>query len=211
MKDSTLSSPSTVPEAAPDKALRQEMRRSAIAARESLAAAERERLSGLLCEQLRPLLARLSPRNLGFCWPYRGEPDLTAFVTDWLAAEAARVAALPVVVAADAPLVFSAWRPGAELAADAFGIPVPSQFESVDPDVVLVPLNAFDAAGYRLGYGGGFFDRTLAARSPAPISVGVGFELGRVDSIRPEPHDMPLDWIVTESGTFGPFRGKNGI
>ncbi|WP_374511947.1 5-formyltetrahydrofolate cyclo-ligase [Niveibacterium sp.] len=211
MKDSTLSSPSTVPEAAPDKALRQEMRRRAIAAREALDAAERQHLTAQLCAQLSPLLTRLAPRCLGFCWPYRGEPDLVAFVADWLADDGARVAALPVVLGAEAPLTFAAWRPGVELVGDAFGIPVPAQREVVDPDVVLVPLNAFDNAGYRLGYGGGFFDRTLAARVPAPVAVGVGFELGRVASIRPEPHDMPLDWIVTESGMFGPFRGKNPI
>jgi len=211
MKDSTLSSPSTVPEAAPDKALRQEMRRRAIAAREALDAAERQRLTAMLCAQLGPLLAQLAPRRLGFCWPYRGEPDLTGFVADWLAAAPSRVAALPVVVGADAPLAFSAWQAGAELVDDAYGIPVPARFEVVAPEVVLVPLNAFDAAGYRLGYGGGFFDRTLAALRPAPVSVGLGFELGRVPSIRPEAHDMPLDWIVTERGTFGPFRRQNGI
>jgi len=115
------------------------------------------------------------------------------------------------VVGADAPLAFSAWQAGAELVDDAYGIPVPARFEVVVPEVVLVPLNAFDAAGYRLGYGGGFFDRTLAALRPAPVSVGLGFELGRVPSIRPEAHDMPLDWIVTERGTFGPFRRQNGI
>lgn len=211
MKDSTLSSPSTVPEAAPDKALRQEMRRRAIAAREALGAAERQHLTVQLCAQLSPLLSRLAPRSIGFCWPYRGEPDLVAFVGEWLAQGRERLAALPVVLAVDAPLMFALWRPGIALMDDAFGIPVPAQREAVDPDLVLVPLNAFDDAGYRLGYGGGFFDRTLAARHPAPLAVGVGFELGRVASIRPEPHDLPLDWIVTESGTFGPFRGKNPI
>ena len=65
-----------------------------------------------------------------------------------------------------------------------------------------MPLNGFDAAGYRLGYGGGYFDRTLAALSPRPLAVGVGFEVNRLPSIRPESHDQRLDWIVTEAGAF---------
>jgi 5-formyltetrahydrofolate cyclo-ligase len=72
------------------------------------------------------------------------------------------------------------------------------------PDLILLPLNGFDAAGYRLGYGGGYFDRTLAALSPRPLAVGVGFEINRLDSIQPESHDQRLDWIVTEAGAFRP-------
>ena len=70
--------------------------------------------------------------------------------------------------------------------------------------MILLPLNGFDAAGYRLGYGGGYFDRTLAALSPRPLAVGVGFEINRLESIRPESHDQRLDWIVTEAGAFSP-------
>ena len=70
------------------------------------------------------------------------------------------------------------------------------------PQALLIPVNAFDVAGYRIGYGGGFFDRTLATTVPMPLSIGVGFELARVDSIRPEAYDMPLDAMVTEAGVF---------
>lgn len=203
--------PSRVPEAPSDKALRQEMRRRAIAAREALADERRAALTAALLGHLVPLLARLSPRVLGYCWPYRAEPDLRDFVARWLAGDADRAAALPVVVAPDAPLAFSDWQPGEVLRTDAFGIPVPAEFRPREPDLVLVPLNAFDAAGYRLGYGGGFFDRTLAARRPAPRAVGVGFELGRVASILPEPHDRPLDWIVTDAGASGPFSADNAF
>ena len=72
----------------------------------------------------------------------------------------------------------------------------------LQPDLLLLPLNAFDGAGYRLGYGGGFFDRTLATLKPRPVAVGVGFEINRVDSIEPEAHDERLDWIVTEAGLW---------
>jgi 5-formyltetrahydrofolate cyclo-ligase len=200
-----------VPETAPDKALRREMRTRAIAAREALAWEARTALTEALCARLGPLLTQLAPRTLGFCWPYRGEPDLSTFVAGWLHAAPDRVAALPVVVAPDAPLAFSCWQPGDPMRADAFGIPVPARFQPVSPDLVLVPVNAFDAQGYRLGYGGGFFDRTLAALRPAPCAIGVGFELARVASIRPEAHDQPLDWIVTERGTFGPFSDRNAF
>jgi 5,10-methenyltetrahydrofolate synthetase len=98
---------------------------------------------------------------------------------------------------------------------DRYGIHIPARGETLRPDAILMPLNAFDAAGYRLGYGGGYFDRSLAALSPRPHAVGVGFELARVDSIRPQAHDLPMDAIVTEAGTFEvrdgtlrPFKGK---
>jgi 5,10-methenyltetrahydrofolate synthetase len=83
---------------------------------------------------------------------------------------------------------------------DPYGIPIPATPPAPPPDVLLIPLVAFDAAGYRLGYGGGYFDRTLAALDPRPLSVGVGFELARVADLQPAPHDIPLDRIVTEAG-----------
>jgi len=178
------------------------MRNAALAAREALSPQRHAELSAALCGHLAPLLKTLAPVTLGFCWPYRAEPDLRALVSDWLAEGADRRAALPLVPGSDAPLRFLRWTPEMDMRADAYGIPVPAAEESVTPDLVLVPLNAFDARGYRLGYGGGYFDRTLAALDPVPATVGVGFELGRVESILPEPHDRPLDWIVTEAGVF---------
>lgn len=88
--------------------------------------------------------------------------------------------------------------------ADRFGIPVPAYGDFVVPDVLLLPLNAFDDAGYRLGYGGGYFDRTLASIVPRPLAIGVGFTIGRVASIAPQPHDQRLDLIVTEDGVLQP-------
>lgn len=152
---------------------------------------------------LAPLLQCLAARTLGFCWPFRGEPDLRAFVIGWLAADAQRRAALPVVLDKAAPMVFRAWRPGVPMSADRHGIPVPAAGPSLVPDVVLVPLNAFDAAGFRLGYGGGYFDRTLAMIDST--AVGVGFESGRVGTTLPQTHDRPMAWIVTEKGVFEPM------
>ena len=86
---------------------------------------------------------------------------------------------------------------------DRYGIPYPVSGQILFPDVLLLPVNAFDAAGYRLGYGAGYFDRTLAqlaAQKRRPLAIGVGFELARVDSIHPAAHDVPLDAVVTEGG-----------
>ena len=113
-------------------------------------------------------------------------------------------AALPVVTGEHQALRFREWIPSSALAADRYGIPTPTAGDWLLPDLILLPLNGFDAAGYRLGYGGGYFDRTLAALTPRPLAVGVGFAINRLESIRPEAHDQRLDWIVTENGAIRP-------
>ena len=91
-------------------------------------------------------------------------------------------------------------RPASQMSVDRYGIPHPANGPEIVPELLLVPLNAFDAAGFRIGYGGGYFDRTLARLSPRPVAVGVGYECGRVASALPEGHDLPMDWIVSEAG-----------
>ncbi len=181
---------------------RRALRDAALHVREALPPAERARLTARLEAGLDDLLSTLDPAVLAFCWPFRGEPDLRGWIARWLQSGPPRRAALPVVTAPAAPMQFRAWTPDAEMATDRHGIPYPATGETVQPDAVLVPLTAFDARGFRLGYGGGYFDRTLAA--VRPLAVGVGFELSRVDSILPQPHDCPMDWIVTEAGLFRP-------
>ncbi|MGP1395648.1 MAG: 5-formyltetrahydrofolate cyclo-ligase [Inquilinaceae bacterium] len=108
---------------------------------------------------------------------------------------------LPVVLRGDRPLIFRAWRPGLVMAANRYGIAEPGpECEEASPDVVLVPLLAFDRAGHRMGYGAGFYDRTLAhLRAAGPVcAVGVAFAAQEQDTIPAEAHDQPLDWIVTE-------------
>lgn len=95
---------------------------------------------------------------------------------------------------------FREWRPDSNMATDRHGIHFPTSGAMLIPDMLLIPVNAFDGSGYRLGYGSGYFDRTLASLVPAPLSIGVGFELARVASIDPQAHDIPLDAVVTESG-----------
>ena len=81
-----------------------------------------------------------------------------------------------------------------------YGIPAPDDTEPVTVDALLVPMIGFDRKGYRLGYGGGYFDRTLAAMAPRPLAVGVAFEILRVDDLHPQPHDIRMDFVVTERG-----------
>jgi len=134
--------------------------------------------------------------TLGFCWPYKGEYDARPLLRTLC--ERGVKTAMPVVVQRGEPLLFRLWSPGVGMANGPLGIPYPVGTAPVDPDLLLVPLVGFGRAGDRLGYGGGYFDRTLAALEPRPLSIGVGFELCQLDSIFPQPHDVPMDAIVTE-------------
>lgn len=140
----------------------------------------------------------LNPACIGFYWPFRGEIALNDIVES-LVAEGTE-AALPVVVEKNAPLEFWAWQPGMALQPGIWRIPVPADRSLRHPDLLLVPLLGFDTAGYRLGYGGGYYDRTLARMTPRPRTLGVGYALGRLRSISPQAHDIPMDIIVTEEG-----------
>jgi 5-formyltetrahydrofolate cyclo-ligase len=143
------------------------------------------------------ILADLPPVILSLYWPIRAEPDLRAWMGT-LAANGVRLA-LPVALALAQPLQFREWRPHARLARGLWKIPYPADGAELDPTVVIAPLVGFDRACYRLGYGGGFFDRTLAQRSPRPLAIGVGYPSAAMDTIYPQAHDIPMDWIVTGS------------
>ena len=146
---------------------------------------------------LRAELAKRPGITLGVYWPFQAEFDPRPLI-DWLIA-AGSAAALPAVVDKKGPLEYRAWRPGDPLVDGVWDIPVPERRNIVVPQAVLAPLVGFDPACYRLGYGGGYFDRTLAALAPRPLAIGVGFELSLLDTIHPQPHDIPMDLIVTEA------------
>ncbi len=102
------------------------------------------------------------------------------------------------MVAKGQPLVFRSWAPGEKLEKGVWNIPIPAGGEQVLPDLVIAPLVGFDEAGYRLGYGGGFYDRTLAAMPARPQTIGVGFGFARLATIFPQWHDIPMDSLVVE-------------
>ena len=113
--------------------------------------------------------------------------------------------ALPVVIAPGEPLVFRAWAPGEPLVPGVWDIPIPlGTTPEVLPDVLLVPLLAFDRAGYRLGYGGGFYDRTLVKlRAIKEVTaVGVAYHAQLVDQVPRASYDAPLDYVMTEEETL---------
>jgi 5,10-methenyltetrahydrofolate synthetase len=178
---------------------RKERRRELLARRAAAPAATRREWSEAITRFIVEGFPSLGGMVIGLYWPFKSEFD-PRFAIRALREKGAK-AALPEVLAMGAPLRFREWWPGAPMKAGAvFDLPVPDGTAIVTPDAVLVPPVGFDSRGYRLGYGGGFFDRTLAAMSPLPLRIGVGFELSRIATIRPQPHDIPMEFIVTEAG-----------
>lgn len=161
---------------------------------------ERTEREQALQKRVAEWLVHADTRALAFFWPIRGEPDLRDVVAGWLEAGSHRVAALPVV---DADLLrFHAWTRHAPMRAAEFGIPVPARGRPVQPDALLIPCVGFDARRFRLGYGGGYYDRTLAQSVPWPLCVGVAFECSREDSVEPRPHDLQLDVVITDAASY---------
>ena len=171
-----------------------------VAARAALAPdlldAWRRRIDAYLSRSF-PGLARC---RLAFCWPIKGEYDARHLARTLR--ERGALTALPVVVAPKTPLIFREWHPGVRLAKGVLDIPYPADSAEVNPEAVLLPMNGWDAKGYRLGYGGGFFDRTLAALAKKPLAIGISYEPARLETIHPQDLDIPMDYVVTERGVY---------
>jgi 5-formyltetrahydrofolate cyclo-ligase len=183
----------------PNAAWRKSQRRRLIAARLAITDEARAAASSAIEATL---VARLPPGSLPIVagyWPLGGEFDPLPYLRRTI--EAGGAVALPVITP-KAPLAFRLWTPGASMAAGVWDIPYPAEGAAVTPSALLIPLVGFDAANHRLGHGGGYYDRTLAALRPRPLAIGVGFELGRLPTIAPAPHDQRMDVIVTEAGAF---------
>lgn len=132
-------------------------------------------------------------------WPIRGEPDLRPLLAELHAKGV--VIALPVVQTRAAPLIFRRWTPQTRMVRGCWNILVPPpEADELIPDYALAPCLGFTADCYRLGWGGGYFDRTLASLSPRPVTAGIAIGAARLDSIFPQAHDIPLCAIVTETG-----------
>jgi 5,10-methenyltetrahydrofolate synthetase len=131
-------------------------------------------------------------------WPIKAELNLRHWMEDMTGRGATIV--LPVVTKPGTPMIFRSWRPGCRMVQGFWKIPVPAEGPERIPDVTLAPVVGWDDAGFRLGYGGGYFDRTLAALRPRPFLIGVGIQSACLSTIFPQPHDIAMDAIVTESG-----------
>jgi 5-formyltetrahydrofolate cyclo-ligase len=138
--------------------------------------------------------------SIGMYWPIRGEIDVRDLADEHVSA-GGRVA-LPVIVTPGAPVEFWRWQPGAPLRPGVWNIPVPEERDLLIPDALIIPLVGFDRSGFRLGYGGGYYDRTIAAAARRPVCIGLGYASGALPSICPQPHDIPMDVIVTDVEVF---------
>lgn len=140
-------------------------------------------------------------------YPYQAEINVLPLLAR-LVSEGWRTA-LPIVMTKGAPLTFRAWAPGEPTGRGIWDIHIPLETaDELQPDVLLVPMLAFDRRGYRLGYGGGFYDRTLAElRKLKPVvAIGVAYAMQEMDEVPTAPYDEPLDWILTERGVIEPKR-----
>lgn len=167
-----------------------------IGERMALGADDRMVRSERLAEKLDQAVGKVSGRIVSSYWPFRGEPDLRNWAIKVI--ERGGRIALPVVVQKQAPLEFRVWQPGDPLERGVWNILVPSRGPAVLPDVVIAPVVGFDKANYRLGHGGGYFDRTLAAMPRTPLKIGIGFATAAIATIYPQPHDIAMDAIVTD-------------
>ncbi|WP_342587924.1 5-formyltetrahydrofolate cyclo-ligase [Rhizobium lusitanum] len=181
-------------------AWRKVQRQRLIDERKALSLAQRKDYARLIAAYLDQIVTDVAGKHVSLFWPFLGEPDLRG----WMAALTARGAdcLLPVVIAKAKPLLFRSWKMDERLERGVWNIPVPAEGKEAVPDVVIAPLVGFDARSFRLGYGGGFFDRTLAALDRKPLIIGVGFESQRIETIHPLAHDIPMDVIITQVGAY---------
>ena len=188
-------------------AWRKNLRRELLARRQALPADRLHAWRLAMDQHLQYGFPGLAKGVVAFCWPIRNEYD-ARHLMHRLRKQGASTA-LPVVLAPKTPLIFREWHPGVKMELGKLGIPYPKAGAGLVPDTVLLPMIGFDNEGYRLGYGGGFFDRTLESlRDSKPLVIGVNFELGAIATIRPQPWDIPMDYVVTERGVYRRDAGK---
>lgn len=176
------------------------------AERRALASEQRQCKSAAISDHLERFLEDhfegARNRVLSAYWPIKGEPDLRPLMKKLHAAGV--TVALPLVDRKAAPLTFRRWTPETRMVLGDWKIPVPPPNAlEVTPEIVLAPLVGWTPDGFRLGYGGGYFDRTLAALSPRPFTIAIGFEAARLPTIYPQPHDIPMNEVLTEDGVRG--------
>ena len=175
---------------------KRDLRTTLLNARVALAATERRAHDAAIGLTVAAWLAAHPAQVLGVYWPIRGEPDLHGLYAR-LEASGVRLA-LPVMVGADAPLTFAAWSPGDAIQIDRWGIATPINTLVVQPQALLIPCVGYDTRRFRLGYGAGYYDRTLTS-VPRPQAIGIAYSGSRAD-FEVESHDRAMDVVITEEG-----------
>jgi 5-formyltetrahydrofolate cyclo-ligase len=168
--------------------------------RTALPADTRRSLGERACARLVEAVDLRAFGALSFCWPIRGEFDVRGIAKEHLTCGGQ--VALPVVVDKSAPVEFWRWHPGMPMQRGIWNIPIPREQDVVIPDVVIAPLVGFDTSRFRLGYGGGYFERTLTAAVPRPYAIGLGYADLALQTIYPQPHDIPMNLIVTDESVY---------
>lgn len=179
---------------------RKQERERLLKQRMALSPSARQHKTQLITGGLDDVLGTIQDRTMSVYWPFRGEPNLIPWVRSIITRGAS--VALPVVVEKGKPLLFKSWIPGEPLGAGIWDLPVPIQGSDVTPSIMIIPLVGFDDFLFRLGYGGGYFDRTLATFKPQPQTIGVGFEMCRIPTIYPQSYDIPMDVVITETEIY---------
>jgi 5,10-methenyltetrahydrofolate synthetase len=175
-----------------------------------LAMPDRAVRATMLQQVMRIWLVGRTDTVIGAYWPIKGEFDPLPALHRWkedgelLDEPLRRRIGLPVIDKLTKTLTFHVWYPGCPMEEDAYGIPKPKDTDVIQPTLLFVPCVGYGPGGYRLGYGGGFYDRTLASLQPKPVTVGLGFTQGFVDDLEPEPHDIPLNAILNDHGVVWP-------
>ena len=180
------------------KQLRKLERIRLIAQRVTVTGADRAQWNKAITRHLIDQFPLPQRQVIGCYWPFRGEFD-PRFAMHYLQSRGAKLA-LPRVAQRNMPLQFRQWWPGAPMSVDLFDLPSPDNTPIVTPQALIIPVVGIDSNGFRLGYGSGYFDRTLAVMAPPPLKIAVGYELSRVATIHPQAHDIAMDFLVTEAG-----------
>jgi 5-formyltetrahydrofolate cyclo-ligase len=178
-------------------AWRRQQRTALLGLRQAIPQEDRQRAAGIVAAKLDTIIARRPIASIGLYWPIKQEINLLPWANE--RAKQGMVLCLPVVVTPKAPLEYWRWNQGEDLTRGIWNIPVPAQRDVVLPDLMLAPVVGFDQANYRLGYGGGYFDRTLASLNQRPMVVGIGYAFSALGTIFPQQHDIPMDTVLTET------------
>jgi 5,10-methenyltetrahydrofolate synthetase len=184
-----------------------DIRLTLLAVRNNIAADQRPLLDNAIAAKILDCWNEKKPRTVGVYWPMRGEPDLRALYATLH--EMGVQLALPVVTEEDQPLTFVAWTPGEAMIRDRFGASVPAASNAeLEPQALIIPCLGFTHERFRLGYGGGFYDRTLV-QAPRPYTVGVAYAICQT-TFDVEPYDIGLDMVITDQAIFAAHRDGFG-